>query len=253
MRKSYSIRDGFRVYAIGDIHGYAQAHDRMLAAIQNDIKTHPGTENHIVYLGDYIDRGPDSAGVIDRLIEAGKQGDGIKRTFLRGNHEHLAQEFLRTGAPQYKWFHEGNGGQTTLASYGLKAPQQPVDETTTFPDLRDAFEAALQARGHIEFLNSLPDMHVIDGYLFVHAGVRPGIPLKKQTSKDLLTIRRDFLESEDDFGKRVVHGHSITLNNVPAVKPNRIAVDTGVYNNKVLSCAVLEGTGARFLQVSSKP
>jgi serine/threonine protein phosphatase 1 len=194
----------------------------------------------IVYLGDYVDRGMDSRGVVDAVL--GPHDDGFERVCLRGNHESLMLAFLddSTGAPN--WFY--NGGLATLASYGVK----PRTETAA---LRLAHEVQQSLRdalppGHLAFFRGLALHHTEGDYLFVHAGIRPGVDLADQNPFDLMWIREDFLEARGDHGCVVVHGHSITPEVVDA--GNRIGIDTGAYFTGVLTCLVLQGGERGLLQ-----
>ncbi len=215
---------GRRVYAVGDVHGYPDKLRRVHAAIAADLMARPTISALLVHLGDYIDQGPDSAGVV-ALLAAGDPVAGVRTINLMGDHERMLLDALngdRAAATDWLWA----GGRETLASWGLS------------PDLpREAWEAALPP-AHVAFLRGLDLWHREGDYLFVHAGIRPGVPLGHQTADDLVTMRQPFLWSEDDFGFIVVHGHSSTPSVV--IAKNRIALDTGAGLGEKLSCAVLE-------------
>ncbi len=229
------------VAAIGDVHGcgsqLALLHDAILAAAAAG----PWRRRVLVYLGDYVDRGPDSAGVVEALA-AGPLA-GFEAVHLRGNHEALLQGFL-DGEEAWPWL--DNGGVATCRSYGL----EPDVERRMGGDeaLRRALRAALPA-SHRRFLDRLVLTHAEGDYLFVHAGLRPGLPLAHQEARDLLWIRGAFLRSEADFGALVVHGHTPT--EWPEVRPNRIGIDTGACYGGALTALVLEGAARRFLQAPS--
>ncbi len=246
----YEIPLGMRVYSIGDIHGEASLLDEIHHAIKQDLENSPVVLPYIIYLGDYIDRGPDSAGVLSRLTNAAKSRDGITRVFLEGNHENFAKSFLigdrHTGE---FWLKSGQGGREALKSYGIKdIPMHEDDLEREMAFLISEFNIAAREREHVDFLESLDSYKKIGDYLFVHAGIMPKVPLEKQKLRDLTRIRGPFLTSEYNFGMRIVHGHSMTLGGKPVVKSNRIAVDTGAFQTGILTCAVLEGQGVRFLQ-----
>ncbi len=225
-----ALPDGIRIYAIGDVHGRADLVDRLLARIEAErVEAAPPRTLHLL-LGDYIDRGPSSRAVIDRLIQRQRTHEVV---CLKGNHERYAFEFLSTPAALDPW--RRLGGLETLISYGLTPTMRP--------------DPAAQARLSAEFNRALPDSHRqflanlllsfdCGDYLFVHAGIRPGLPLEQQLEEDLLSIRDEFLSSEEDFGKVVVHGHTPVME--PEVRPNRINIDTGAYATGRLTCLKLE-------------
>jgi len=234
-----AVPEGRRIYAIGDVHGRADLLARLLADIISDGKRHRESEKRIVFLGDYVDRGPESKRVIDLVLDAAPPGFAV--TALKGNHEELMLRFLDELAVARTWMF--NGGDATLASYGVK-PTGLFASTEAFEAAQADLNAKLPER-HRDFLMRLPLNHVEGDYYFVHAGVRPGVPLAQQKSEDLLWIRDEFLESPADFGKVVVHGHSIVP--IPVQRPNRIDVDTGAFATGQLTCVVLDGTTRDFL------
>jgi serine/threonine protein phosphatase 1 len=226
-----------RVYAIGDIHGRSDLLDRMVDEIARDLKARPAGDCLTVTLGDYVDRGQDSRGVLDRLA-----GNPFPTPFvaLKGNHEVLLETFLRDPATADQW--RRLGGLETLQSYGV-----PVASVMIGRDYREA-AAALRAAvpgEHVAFLGSLKTSLTVGSYFLCHAGVRPGIALERQGVDDLLWIREPFLSSRVGFGKIIVHGHTPT--DAPEILPNRINIDTGAFMTGRLTCAVLEATGPRFL------
>lgn len=230
---------GTRIYAVGDIHGRAdllfQLHD-MIAA---DAGPRPGVACYVVYLGDYVDRGPDVRAVLETL-SAGRL-EGFTAMHLMGNHEEEMLAFLDGESDGYNWLQFG--GRSTLLSYGVR-----LDETFDIADrLVDARQRLRQALppAHEAFLRNLKLSLSAGDYLFVHAGIRPGVPLAAQNQQDLLWIRDDFLNSDADHGQIVVHGH--TISKQPEVRRNRIGIDTGAYASGRLTCLVLERDGQRFL------
>ena len=230
---------GVRVYAVGDIHGRSDLLDLLLVRIGDDQAADPAPAPVVVFLGDYIDRGMDSAGVIDRL--AGEPVPGMAARFVLGNHEEFLLRFLAGESNWYSWL--DNGAMTTMESYGVDLQGWPY----TFPEpekARDDLAAAMPA-AHRAFFEGLETHVRIGGYFLVHAGVRPGVPLEDQAVHDLLWIREEFLRSDADFGAVVVHGHTPTPRVVS--RANRIGVDTGAYASNVLTCVVLEGHKRRFL------
>lgn len=222
---------GRRVYAIGDVHGCKPQLVALHAAIAADLAARPIDSALLIHLGDYIDLGPDSAGVIE-LLAGDSPIPNLTTINLLGDHEHMLRQALdgdRAAATDWLW----SGGRAALASWGI-----PED----LP--REAWEAALPA-SHVAFLRNLKWSHREGDYLFVHAGIRPGVALARQAKDDLLTIRQPFLWTEQSLGVVVVHGHS--TNPAPAVAVNRIGVDTGAGNGGKLTCAVLEEDRVGFL------
>ncbi len=214
---------GRRAYVIGDIHGCRDSLAALHRMIGEDMAARPPASAVVVHLGDYIDQGPDSAGVVAMLVRG--PGLGVPTVNLMGDHERMLLEALdgdRAAATDWLWA----GGKAALASWGLD------------PDLpRDAWPDALPP-DHVAWLRALKPTYREGGYLFVHAGIRPGIAIQDQTRDDLLTIRQPFLSTEQDFGVVVVHGHSA----VPSVSiaQNRIGIDTGAGMGGKLTCAILE-------------
>ncbi len=215
---------GRRVYAIGDVHGQVDKLRRLHAAVLTDLAKRPVDAAVLVHLGDYIDQGPDSAGVI-ALLADGPTLPGVKAVNLMGDHERMLTEAMhgdRAAATDWLWA----GGREALASWGLS------------PDLpREEWETALPAT-HVAFLRGLALSHQEGSYFFAHAGIRPGVALAEQTADDLTSMRQPFLWSEDDFGCIVVHGHSSTPS--VTIGKNRIAIDTGAGLGEKLTCAILE-------------
>ena len=205
----------------------------MLECVTNDLHDYQG-HAILVFLGDLIDRGPDSAGVIDMLLHTPLPGD--EKYVVKGNHEEAFLEAF-DGLPSIDdWLNYG--GLETLHSYGIDTlPGQSVHRL-----MHDVIPG-----DHVAFLRTLPDHVKIGDYLFVHAGICPGVPLDQQSSSDLRWIRADFLGSDVDHGMIVVHGHTIAPQ--PQCQTNRIGIDTGCYAGGQLTALVLEGSERRFLQV----
>jgi len=200
-------------------------------AIEEDAEKAKAPRNVVVHLGDYVDRGLDSRGVVDHLINAPLRGFEI--VCLKGNHEAMMLEFLEDSSVGPKWM--AVGGNATLLSYGVDIP----GGITTHADL-DAAQKDLARKlplQHLAFLTSLKLQHSEGEYQFVHAGVRPGRALAEQTERDLIWIREPFLNSREWHGKMVVHGHSIEWE--PQVLKNRIGIDTAAYASGRLTCLVL--------------
>lgn len=226
-----------RIYAIGDVHGRADLLTDIFARIDSDLRARPIENSVQVFLGDYIDRGPHSRLVIDLLVERQSFHQAL---FLKGNHEAYVSQFLNDPTILPQW--QRVGGIETLLSYGLKPTGQEGPDAQC--RMARAFRATL-SDSHRLFIERLNLSYTCGDFLFVHAGVRPGIPLQKQSERDLLWIREDFLLHEEDFGKIVVHGHTPTIE--PEIRPNRINIDTGAYATGRLTCLVLEGNEMRFL------
>ena len=222
---------GARAYAIGDIHGRLDLLNRLLDQVEQDIAARPPARNFIIFLGDLIDRGPDSAGVVERLRNY--RPANARTIFLSGNHEEILLRVLDGEADLLaSWLKFG--GAECSESYGMDADA-----------LRQvAPEAALEIlkgkvpRAHREFLESFGDTFRFGDYLFVHAGIRPGISLEEQDRHDLRWIRDPFLTDVKEHGFVVVHGHTIVKR--VEERPNRIAIDTGAYHSGVLTALAIE-------------
>jgi serine/threonine protein phosphatase 1 len=229
-----------RLYVIGDIHGRSDLLDRLTAEIVRDLDVHPVASALTVTLGDYIDRGADSRGVLDRLI---RNPFPTALVSLKGNHESLMAAFLDDPTVASHW--RRLGGLETLHSYGV--PVAALMMGRDYPQAAAGLRAAVPP-SHLAFLGSLRTSMTVGKYFLCHAGVRPGVPLERQAEEDLLWIRDEFLSSRADFGKIVVHGH--TPAESPEVLPNRINVDTGAFMTGRLTCAVLEQARVRFLSTA---
>ncbi len=235
-RKLPRLPDGIRIYAIGDIHGRADLLEETFTRIDADLAKNPAAQNIEVFLGDYIDRGPASRQVLDRLVARRLTHQTV---FLKGNHEAYLLEFLTNPPILTDW--QYLGGLETLMSYGIKPSVNAATPVQT--QLAVELDRELP-ESHRRFLGGLGLSFTCGDFFFVHAGVRPGIPLKMQHEEDLLGIRRDFLLCEDNFGKIVVHGHTPVMQ--PDVRPNRINIDTGAFATGRLTCLRLEGGEMHF-------
>jgi serine/threonine protein phosphatase 1 len=234
------LTEGRRIYAVGDIHGRLDLLAEMLARIRDDLAARPHPHPLLVFLGDYVDRGPDSRGVIEALMAL--EATGLPTAFLLGNHDSYVQAYLEdpdwSDRPLH-WLHPTMGGAATLVSYGVTGAHEDGPRAT-HSAFRDAFPA-----DHEGFLDRCRLWLQVGGYVFAHAGIRPGVEMAAQERDDLIWIREPFLSSTEDFGFKVVHGHTI----VPRVQhhPNRIAIDTGAVRHGLLSCVVLEGDSVALL------
>jgi serine/threonine protein phosphatase 1 len=231
------IPAGRRIYAVGDIHGRADLLAEMLARIDRDRDERPVATSTEIFLGDYIDRGPQSRQVIDLLIARRRVRDVV---LLKGNHEAFALQFLKQPDVLPEW--KDAGGTNTLLSYGV-TPARSADSELAYETAK-ALHRAMPAI-HRNFLQGLALSFSCGDFFFVHAGVRPGIPLQTQTQQDLLWIREDFLLCEETFSKIIVHGHTPVYE--PDIQPNRINIDTGAYATGKLTCLVLEDFEMSFL------
>ena len=229
------VPDGTRVYAVGDIHGSLERLERLQASILRDAERSDAERRVVVYLGDYVDRGPDSRGVVRLLID--EPLPGFECVHLMGNHEFLMLQFLEDGSTMRDWLM--NGGDATLTSFG-------VDPFASGPGgPREALRESLSAEERA-FFEGLRWSHVEGDYFFVHAGIRPGVPLQAQSQHDMIWIRDPFLSSTADFGKVVVHGH--TPAREPERRANRIGIDTGAVYGGTLTALALEADRQHFLK-----
>lgn len=232
---------GSVVWAIGDIHGRLDLLDRLLAAITDADEVREGQTRTLVFLGDYIDRGDQSRGVIDRLADLAED-PAFETHFLKGNHEDKMLEFMDDPTVGAAWC--DYGGAQALESFGLKVPvlrHRPEGWASLSSDLVHRLSARQRA-----FLESLKYSVTIGGYFFAHAGARPGVALEDQSDHDLMWVRGSFLNSETRFERVVVHGH--TPADDPHIDHRRIGVDTRAYESGVLTAVRLEGLGHSFLQ-----
>ncbi|MCK1420897.1 serine/threonine protein phosphatase [Bradyrhizobium sp. 182] len=225
------LPDGVRVYAIGDVHGRADLLQSLLTVIDADLARSAPQRAIQVFLGDYVDRGPDSRGVLDLLIARSKSHETV---CLKGNHEVFLLEVLKDPARVQEWRHYG--GLLTLVSYGITPTMNPSAEQQV--ELIERLKRALPPE-HLTFLQQLRSSFTCGDFFFVHAGVKPGVALDRQKDEDLLWIRDEFLNCEDRFGKYIVHGH--TPVGAPDIRPNRINIDTGAYATGNLTLLTIQG------------
>jgi serine/threonine protein phosphatase 1 len=228
---------GMRLYVIGDIHGRADLLDQIVEKIRDDVATHREIDCITVTLGDYVDRGPNSRGVIDRLS---RNPFPTRYIGLKGNHEALLEAFLQDPSGADYW--RKLGGLETMQSYGVPIGELMVGRG--YDQAAKALKAAIPPE-HVRFLSSLEPFVMIGKYFLCHAGVRPHVPLPRQSIDDLLWIREEFLDSDVMFEKMIIHGH--TPHEWPEVRPNRINIDTGAFASGRLTCLVLEEQQEHFL------
>jgi serine/threonine protein phosphatase 1 len=236
-----TLPEGQLLYAVGDIHGRLDLLEAILALIEADAESSGHVERRtLVFLGDYVDRGPDSRSVVDRVISGLPQG--FEAHFLKGNHEAILLNFLDDAWSLDNWL--VNGGEATMLSYGVDTGR--LARLGVAPGIwRKAFAEALPA-AHLRFFKSLKLSVSFGDYLFVHAGVKPGVPLAAQTEADLIWIRGPFLDHAGPFEKIVVHGH--TPGEQPVIRANRIGIDTGaVFTGRLTALRLQDGSG-KFLQ-----
>jgi serine/threonine protein phosphatase 1 len=223
------------IYAIGDIHGHLDKLDEALERIQND----GGADATVVFVGDYVDRGAQSKDVIQRIIDG--QASGKNWIALKGNHDRMFELFMQS-PPQHDpqlllgmdWFNDRIGGITTLESYGVEIEREISRTFQVHAQAIDCVPAA-----HIAFLKSLNTYYLVGETLFVHAGIRPEIPLSAQAETDLLWIRKEFHDYQDDHEYLIVHGHT-PVKNITHYG-NRVNIDGGAAYGRELTPVVIEG------------
>jgi diadenosine tetraphosphatase ApaH/serine/threonine PP2A family protein phosphatase len=234
------VPPGVCVYAVGDVHGRADLLEELHNQIAADAgQLTPGTEKLLIYVGDYVDRGLESRRVLDLLIRQPLRG--FHTIYLLGNHDAWLLNFLIDAKIGPTWLRYG--GDATLHSYGI-----PLGVAVDDPQYYDRLQTSLRERlprRHVEFLHDLELSYETGDYLFVHAGVRPTVPLDQQAIEDLLWIREPFLSSRRDLGKIIVHGHTVEAE--PTIRANRIGIDTGACWTGCLTCLVLDEATYRFL------
>lgn len=235
---------GYRAYAIGDVHGRIDLLDALLARIAEDHEQRsPGVSGLLVFLGDLIDRGPDSRAVVDRVATGAIPG--FRTICLAGNHEEVMIRLLDGEEGLFgRWL--GFGGAECVTSYGLDPLRlQSLPESDAIAELREAVP-----QEHRDFLVHLGDTFRFGDYLFVHAGLRPGIPLERQSPLDLRWIREPFIGDPREHGMMVVHGHTITEK--VDERSNRIGIDTGAYRYGRLTALAIDGSERWFIQQDGK-
>ena len=233
---------GQRAYVVGDVHGRADLLDALLGKIHEDLERRPVRKAILAFVGDLIDRGPSSAQVVERLRTY--RHPGVRPLFILGNHEEVLLRILAGDAAlitKWRWF----GGTECLQSYGVDVERlAKLDDKAALALVREAIPGT-----HVEFIKSFVDSGRFGDYLFVHAGIRPGVPLEEQLQSDLRWIRQDFLLDETDHGFVVVHGH--TISSETEERPNRIGIDTGAYSSGVLTALAIENGERWFLDTRS--
>jgi diadenosine tetraphosphatase ApaH/serine/threonine PP2A family protein phosphatase len=231
---------GELLYAVGDIHGRSDLLAKLLRQIEVDAEQQDAAKKTLLFIGDYVDRGPDSRGVVEMLLHGLPKG--FSAHFLKGNHEELLLQFLDDARRLDHW--RMNGGEETLVSYGVDVDQLIMSDAP--PETwREAFMVKLPP-AHFDFLRHLSITVQKGDYLFVHAGIRPDVPLHAQDDFDLIWIRDEFLNATEPFGKVVVHGHTPVIS--PVVRPNRIDIDTGAVFSGCLTALKLKDGERSFLQ-----
>jgi serine/threonine protein phosphatase 1 len=239
----FAVPEGVRVYAVGDIHGRDGLLAKMLATIERDATTCNATKIEQVFLGDYVDRGLHSKGVVDLLLAPPPAGH--TRICLMGNHEEALLHFLQDPNILRDW--ANFGGYATLASYGIPIPDSMSPERLRA--VRDRFEQNIPAT-HLAFFKNLNLRHSVGDYLFVHAGIQPGTSLEKQKPEDLLWIRDSFLKHEGFFNHYIVHGHTPLA--APDVRANRANIDVSSAAKDSLCCLVIEGETRRTMVITDE-
>jgi len=205
-----------KIFAIGDIHGCRSKLEKLVPRIRID-----GDKDTLVFIGDYIDRGPDSRGVVDLVLDLKEK---IRTVIcLKGNHEEMFLDYVCRGRDES--FYLFNGGDATIASYGCRKTKEGME--LDIPE------------SHMDFFNSLLLWYETDEYIFVHAGLRDGVPLDDQDAHDLLWVRYEFIRSSYDFGKTVIFGHTPISHGDPLFLPGRIGIDTGAVYGGRLTCVEL--------------
>lgn len=225
------VPDGVRVYAIGDIHGRLDLLDQLLFRVEADDRVRGGVSTQLIFLGDLVDRGPNSAGVVQRALELKQSGRAVR--FLMGNHEEVFLKALGGSLEALRFFVK-IGGRATILSYGFSTEEY---DSLDYEALLEQLIARVP-REHVDFLRSFEDRIAVGDYLFVHAGIRPRVPVEEQTGGDLRWIRSEFLDFRGSHGAIVVHGH--TISEEVEERANRIGIDTGAFASGRLTALGLE-------------
>ncbi len=235
--RRFCLPSGTRVYAIGDVHGRLDLLEAAFRRIDADIALASAPRIVEITLGDYVDRGPSSRQVIDALIARQKR---TRLIAIKGNHEDLFASCLKDKKSLDTWL--ALGCVPTLSSYGIKISHERNEDLTL--ELADRLQKAIPQK-HKDWLSGLPTSHSCGDFLFVHAGIRPEVPLDAQSERDLMWIRDDFLDSDALFEKFVVHGHTPVIK--PDIRRNRANIDTGAYATNVLTCLRIEEDRLTFI------
>jgi len=237
-----SVPEGRRIYAIGDVHGRNDLLQQLLEKIVKDDAERGDAESEIIFLGDLVDRGPDSAGVLDTAMQLKSAAGNVR--FLMGNHEEVYLA-ASTGDEKSVRFFNRIGGRETILSYDISMKEYiELDISELAERIPTLFSG-----DHVDFISGFEDQIVIGDYAFVHAGIRPGVPLSEQRNKDLRWIREEFLAAQEPHEKVIVYGHTISDDVLEA--GNRIGIDTGAYYSDKLTALVLQGSERRYLDTAT--
>lgn len=234
------VPDGVRIYAIGDIHGRDDLLNALMTKIEADDRARGSADTQIIFLGDLVDRGPGSAAVVETALALKTAGRNVR--FLMGNHEEVFVSACRKSDPKVTRFFLRIGGEATLLSYPITRAEYMTLDMEQLTERLDT----LVPREHVEFIEGFEDQIVIGDYVFVHAGIRPGVPLSDQKPSDLRWIREEFIGQRGDLEKVVVYGHTIYED--VEERGSRIGIDTGAYDSGKLTALALEGGERWFLQ-----
>ena len=237
-----TVPEGRRIYAIGDVHGRNDLLQQLIEKIIDDDASRGDTKAEIIFLGDLIDRGPDSAGVLETVMRLKQEWGEVR--FLMGNHEEVYLQ-AATGSEKATRFFNRIGGKETILSYDISMQEYMSLDNA---ELAERLPNLIPDR-HIDFIKAFEDQIVIGDYAFVHAGIRPGVPLDAQKPKDLRWIREEFLSVQEPHEKVIVYGH--TINGDVIEKGNRIGIDTGAYYTEKLTALALEGDRRWYLDTSA--
>lgn len=234
------VPDGMRIYAIGDIHGRDDLLNALLTQIEADDLARGAADTQIIFLGDLVDRGPGSAAVVETALALKTSGRNVR--FLMGNHEEVFVSACRKSDPKVTRFFLRIGGEATVLSYPITRAEYMTLDMEQLTERLDT----LVPREHVEFIESFEDQIIIGDYVFVHAGIRPGVPLSDQKQSDMRWIREEFIDQRGDLEKVVVYGH--TIYEEVEERGSRIGIDTGAYDSGKLTALALEGGERWFLQ-----
>ena len=238
--QEFRLPPGRRIYAVGDVHGRLDLFNALIGQIEADESSREPAETTIVLLGDLVDRGPDSSGVVEAAMALAARREV---RVLKGNHEEM---FERALADQQALRHFLRvGGRETVLSYGIG---EKAYRTATIEELAEMLDARVP-QAHRDFIAGMENMIALGDYLFVHAGILPGVPLAEQKTTDLRWIREPFLSHPDPFGACVVHGHTIT--DAVVERPNRVGIDTGAYRSGRLTAVGLQGSERWFMETTA--
>ncbi len=234
------VPDGMRIYAIGDIHGRDDLLNALLTKIEADDRARGAADTQIIFLGDLVDRGPGSAAVVETALALKNSGRNVR--FLMGNHEEVFVSACRKSDPKVTRFFLRIGGEATVLSYPITRAEYMTLDMEQLTERLDT----LVPREHVEFIESFEDQIIVGDYVFVHAGIRPGVPLSDQKPSDMRWIREEFIDQRGDLEKVVVYGH--TIYEEVEERGSRIGIDTGAYDSGKLTALALEGGERWFLQ-----